>query len=139
MEITYVNDISVEDYNKLRASTGWNEMHPTQAEIGLKNSAYIVAAKDGETTVGTARVVSDGGHIAFIADVVVLPEYQRKGIGKAMMMMVMDHIDSGMKDGCSVHAQLMAAKGKEPFYEKFGFVTRPTEEFGAGMSQWIKR
>ena len=28
---------------------------------------------------------------------------------------------------------LMAAKGKEEFYEKFGFFKRPTEKFGCGM------
>lgn len=28
---------------------------------------------------------------------------------------------------------LGASKGKEAFYEKFGFVSRPNEELGAGM------
>jgi hypothetical protein len=31
----------------------------------------------------------------------------------------------------------MAAKGKEPFYEKFGFLLRPNEKTGAGMDQWF--
>lgn len=30
---------------------------------------------------------------------------------------------------------LNSAKGKEPFYEKFGFKIRPNEE--AGMDQWL--
>jgi hypothetical protein len=31
---------------------------------------------------------------------------------------------------------LMAAKGKEAFYENYGFFTRPTENCGAGMTQF---
>jgi hypothetical protein len=31
---------------------------------------------------------------------------------------------------------LMAARGKEGFYKKFGFIERPNDEKGAGMSQW---
>lgn len=31
---------------------------------------------------------------------------------------------------------LMAAVGKEPFYQKFGFHTRPNEREGAGMLQF---
>jgi hypothetical protein len=34
---------------------------------------------------------------------------------------------------------LMAAKGKESFYEKYGFCKRPDENFGAGMIQFWKR
>ena len=42
-----------------------------------------------------------------------------------------------MKPGYKVKMCLMAAKGKEPFYEKFGFSERPNENLGAGMDQWF--
>jgi len=38
-----------------------------------------------------------------------------------------------------VFINLMAAKGRESFYKQFGFVERPNEEFGAGMTQWIPK
>ena len=138
MNITYTNTVSAEDCNKLRNSAGWLQRHPDQIETGLKNSAFIVAAKDGETTVGMARIVSDGGYVAFIADVLVLPEYQRKGMGKAMMGKIMEYIRSMLRDGYGIQIDLMAAKGKEKFYEEFGFVKRPDDNFGCGMSQRIK-
>jgi hypothetical protein len=34
---------------------------------------------------------------------------------------------------------LMSAKGKEPFYARYGFLERPNAEFGAGMIQFIRR
>lgn len=138
MEIEYTNTISIDDCNKLRNSAGWTQMHIDQIEIGLKNSEFIVAAYDGNTTVGMARIVSDGGYVVFIVDVLVLPEYQRRGIGKNMMKKIMEHIYGMLRDGYCIQVDLLAAKGKERFYEKFGFVKRPDETFGCGMTQRIK-
>ena len=138
MNITYTNSVSAEDCNKLRNSAGWPGMHPNQIKKGLKNSAFIVAAKDGDITVGMARIVSDGGYVAFIVDVLVLPEYQRKGIGKTMMGMIMEYIRNMLKDDYCIQVDLLAAKGKERFYEQFGFIKRPNDNFGCGMTQRIK-
>lgn len=139
MNITYTNTVSAEDCNKLRNSAGWPQMHPDQIKTGLKNSAFIVAAQDGELTVGMARIVSDGGYVFFIADVLVLPEYQHNGIGKAMMEKIMAYIHSNLKDGYFMLVDLMAAPGKEGFYEKFGFIKRPDDTFGCGMSQRLRK
>ena len=98
----------------------------------------IVAVKDGDETVGMARVVSDGGYVYFIADVLVLPEYQRKGIGKSMMEMIMEYLNSKLKEGYCFQVDLLAAKGRERFYEEFGFIKRPNENYGCGMTQKLK-
>ena len=139
MDIIYTNAISAEDCNRLRNSAGWPQMHLEQIETGLKNSAFIIAAKDGNNTVGMARLVSDGGYVVFIVDVLVLPEYQRKGIGKTMMEKIMEYICGKLKDGYCIQVDLMAAKGRESFYEKFGFIKRPDDNFGCGMTQRIQK
>jgi len=139
MEVTYVNSITAEDFNKLRKSVGWTEISAGRAKTGIDNSAFIVAAICEGKTVGMARVVSDGGYIALIVDVIVLPEYQGKGIGKTMMNMVMQYINNSINSGEGIFVNLMAAKGKEPFYKKFGFVERPNEKYGAGMTLWIQK
>jgi len=123
----------------LRNSAGWPKAHIEQIETGLKNSAYIVTAKDGDITVGMARLVSDGGYVVFIVDVIVLPEYQRNGIGKNMMGHLMEHINNMLKDGYFIQVDLMAAKGKDTFYEKFGFVKRPNESYGCGFTKRIEK
>ena len=50
---------------------------------------------------------------------------------------VIKRIKDDMKPGYKVKLNLNSAKGKEPFYEKFGFKVRPNEEAGAGMDQWL--
>ena len=137
--VEYRNSLSAEDFIKLRKTTGWREIKLQQARRGIENAAYIVSAVvDGET-VGMGRLVSDGGYTALICDIIVLPEHQGKGIGKTIVSMIMDYIRNSMEPGESVLVNLMAAKGKEPFYKKFGFIERPNEELGAGMTQWLTK
>lgn len=137
MEITYSNLISVKEYNYLRKSVGWDEIDEEQALTGIKNSAFLISAIVNNKTVGLSRVVSDGGYIAIIVDVMVLPEYQGNGIGKTMIQKVMNHINDSLKEGQCVFVNLMAAKNRESFYSQFGFEARPNEKAGAGMTQYI--
>lgn len=134
--IEYIHSISVEDYNFLRKSVGWKEVESSQAQTGIANSTFLIAAVENNRIVGLTRVISDGGYIAFIADVIVLPEYQGKGIGKTLVEKAIDYIESNLKEGQWVTVNLMAAKGRESFYERFGFAKIPSENFGYGM---IKR
>jgi GNAT superfamily N-acetyltransferase len=86
-----------------------------------------------------SRVLTDGGCVALILDVVVLPEYQGKGIGRDLMLSVMKYINDRLDPNEVSHVCLMAAKGKEDFYKKFGFEERPNDKSGAGMTQCIKK
>ncbi|MDR0946523.1 MAG: GNAT family N-acetyltransferase [Ruminococcus sp.] len=138
MNITYRNTITVEDYNTLRKSAGWKPIHAEQAAAGLTGSALIVAAADGMKTIGTARLVWDGGYAALIKDVLVLPEYQGQGIGTEMMNCIMNFLREKLKPGYSIQIDMMAAFSKEGFYEKFSFTSRPRENRGAGMDMWLK-
>jgi len=82
----------------------------------------------------TASELGDGFTVFYIQDVLVHPEYQRNGIGKAMMQKVMAYI--GLHACSKAVVGLMAASGKEEFYKWFGFTERPNESLGAGMTQF---
>jgi GNAT superfamily N-acetyltransferase len=139
MEIRYDNSITVTEYNNLRSSAGWGMLPTKQAQSGIDRSDYIIAAKKEDKTIGMARVLTDSGCVALILDVVVLPEYQGNGIGNAMLQMIMSYIERNLDEGEIAYVALMAAKGKEGFYQKFGFEERPNDHHGAGMTQWIKK
>ncbi|MDF2486225.1 MAG: family N-acetyltransferase [Herbinix sp.] len=139
MNIIYDNNLKVIDYNHLRTSVGWSPVPEKQAQAGINGCGFLIAAKDGDKTVGMSRVLTDGGCVALILDVVVLPEYQGQGIGRTLMQEVMNYINTRLGEDEVSHICLMAAKGKEGFYQKFGFELRPNDKSGAGMTQWIKR
>lgn len=137
MSITYDNQISYKDYAALRESAGWPKICEEQAMAGIRGSRFLIVAKDGETAISVARVVSDGGYVCYLADVLVLPEYQGKGIGSEMVNHLVNMVKDSMKEGYQTNFVLLSAIGKEGFYERFGFKKRPNEITGFGMAQWM--
>ena len=78
--------------------------------------------------------------MGLVPDVIVLPDYQNRGIGKELMSKAMEFINKTfIEKGQTIFVNLISAKGRESFYEKYGFEKRPNDKFGAGMSQWIKK
>lgn len=139
-QIRYTEQINRDDYRSMRTRIGWVGVSDRQAEIGLANSAYQISAlNESGQTVGFGRVVSDGGFFVLIADVIVLPEYQGRGIGREILNRLLSYVKSTIQAGETVSISLMAAKDKEAFYEQFGFLRRPNEERGAGMSLWLTK
>lgn len=122
---------SVEEYIYLRESVGWPYPDNRSIEKSLNNSNYCVCAFEDNRTIGMSRVVGDDSFIFFVADVIVLPEYQNQGIGTALMKRIMEFLKENVQEYSYI--TLMSAKGKEAFYEKFGFFKRPTDDYGYGM------
>lgn len=129
--------IDARTYNNLRVAVGWAPYQETAIVEGLNGTPFSVVALNGDTAIGMARVVGDGKLVFYIQDVIVLPEYQRLGIGTKLMNLVMEFIDSRSVDHSVIG--LLSAVGKEAFYERFGFIKRPNETVGAGMNIWVKK
>ena len=123
---------SPEDYNWLRREAEWPEMDGDACIRCLPESQYVVSAFDGGELVGMGRIVGDGGLCFYIQDVIVAKSHRRRGVGTAVMEALMDFIaERAVKD---TYVGLMSAVGKEPFYGRFGFTSRPTETLGCGMT-----
>ena len=120
----------------MRSSVGWTPLVEEQAQCCIENSDFIVSCRENGKTLGCARIFWDKGYIAYLADVMVLPEYQGQGIGKALVLECIQFIDRQLKEGWRIKIVIVSAKGKEPFYEKLGFQIRPNKEDGAGMDMW---
>ncbi len=119
-------------YN-MRNIIGWGNTTIPQAEKAVKNSIFHLAAFDGDRIIGIGRLVGDGALIWYIEDLIVIPEYQKKGIGTLMMDQLLEYIEKNSVPGSCTIIGLMATKGKESFYQKFGFRLFPNEHEGAGM------
>ena len=85
--------------------------------------------------VACGRVVGDGVLYFYIQDVIVIPEARNQGHGRRIMEHLMERGLEIAPVGAAIG--LMSAVGKEGFYQKFGFATRPSANFGAGMTQFI--
>lgn len=134
--ITYSELMTPEEYNDLRVSVDWREITPGQAKRGLENTTFLTVARDDEKIIGMGRVLFDYGYTAYIGDVIIRPEYQGQGIGSHIVKSLMDKTLDAACEGDRIMFILGAAKGKEEFYEKFGFKMRPNEYSGHGMSMY---
>jgi len=136
--IEYSNKISIDDYLALRKSADFKALSARQAKAALENCAYLTVARDGEKAVGYTRLIFDNAYFAVLTEVSVLPDYQGHGIGGRMLEDTLDFAKSLIKNGEYLMILLLSARGKEGFYKKFGFEERPDDEYGSGMSLWIK-
>lgn len=121
----------VEEYQALRAAVGWGEADADATHKSIQNSLYWVCVLKQEHVIGCGRVVGDGSLCFYVQDIIVLPDYQGQGLGRRIMEKVMQYLQANARRGGFVG--LMAAKGAAGFYQKYGFLERPTPEYGPGM------
>ena len=138
MEYEITDYVTAEEYMEMRKLMGWGEFPLEQAAEGIRHTTYLRAFRKEGALIAFLRMLWDHGYVVYLADVIVRPEYQGQGLGRALMDDAMAYIGSMLKPGHKVMVSLMAAKGKEDFYKKFGFAVRPDEGHGAGMCRWIE-
>lgn len=132
------NNLTYEDYIALRASVDWNIFDEGQTRTCVSNSTYTITAVDDGKVIGMARMIGDGMYF-LIADVVVRPEYQGKGIGSQIMDKMIEHVEKLTPEGGRSSVTLLSVSGKEEFYMKKGFKLLPHEFCGPGMRKVIKK
>ena len=130
-KIIYDNSISTIDFMSLRESVGFSKVSTKQAQAAIENSNFIISANIDNRTVGMVRLITDGLQ-ALIMDLIVHPDYQKKGIGMCLMKHVLKYIQNMANDGNRILVNLLTDKGKIDFYQKFGF------NESIGMRQYIE-
>ena len=92
MEIIEYQTYREEEILPLYASVGWTAYTdaPNVLHRGFERSLLTLAAYEGETLVGLARAVGDGETVVLMQDLLVFPQYQRRGIGTALMRAMME-------------------------------------------------
>lgn len=92
MEIREYRTYNEGEILHLYASVGWTAYtdHPEVLRKGFENSMLTLAAYEGEQLLGLIRTVGDGYTIVFVQDILVAPEYQRRGIGTALLRAILD-------------------------------------------------
>ena len=132
------NHITVEQYLHLRKQVNWKPLSIPQAQKALDNSLYVLAAYHDGQLAGMGRFVGDGAVICYIQDLILVPDSQSHGIGSMLIERLIAHAASlGLPD-TTMMLDLMCAKGRELFYQKHGFIARPTDELGPGMIQYLE-
>ena len=127
--------VKLEDVLHLYQAVGWtNYTHqPEMLEQALSHSLVIYVALDGDAVVGLIRLVGDGFSSVFVQDLIVLPSYQRQGIGSSLMKEAL----KDYKDAYQVQLVTEETERTLEFYRFMGFETLSTYDC-TGMT-WINR
>lgn len=109
----------LEEVKAIYAAEQWNAYLKDDVRLkrAFDNSLFILGAFDNAALVGFIRCVGDGEHIVLIQDLIVKPEYQKKGIGTALLRTAwekyahvrMFHVVTDLEDTVDNH-----------FYRSFG-------------------
>jgi len=127
LEVSLEDDIERDEVVSLYRANGWSSAEkPEQLIPALKNSDALVTARISGKLVGIGNAISDGSLVAYYPHLLVHPNYQDRGIGRAMMKLL-------QRRYASFHQQILTADAKAvEFYKSLGF-----ERAGKTVPMWI--
>jgi ribosomal protein S18 acetylase RimI-like enzyme len=117
-EILYRDGFDARDFLAL-AQRVWPREYAEEAARQALTQTLNIGAWDGNTLVGSVRLLTDGYFFATIPEILVAPEYQGSGIGRELMRRVVSRAPRGK-----------VAFGAQPesvaFFERIGCERRLT-------------
>ncbi len=127
IELSESKNINWEKVLKLYKKNSWSSAEkPDELIKALENSHALITAWDSDILVGLANSISDGYLVVYYPHLLVLPEYQGKGVGKLIMNRFQEKY-------AGFHQQILVADGRAiDFYNKCGF-----ERAGSCQPMWI--
>ena len=123
--IRYCKDakLTVEEVIDLYVRSTLGERRPIHNkgtfEAMLKNANLTITAWDQDKLIGIARSLTDFGYVNYLADLAVDQEYQRRGIGKELIVQTQKYL------GPDCMIVLLAAPKANEYYEHIGFKHNP--------------
>lgn len=121
VEIKFIDAWPEEEIVSLYKAGGW--WKDSYDSSGIKNLikgsyafAVVIDKKSGKA-IGMGRIISDGVSDAYFQDIVILPKYRNKGIGKKIVETLLERcLSAGI-----LWIGLIAEPGQDVFYNPIGF------------------
>ena len=135
IKITKETSVSLDDVLHLYQAVGWTN-YTNQLQMlsqALSHSLATYLARDGEEVVGLVRLIGDGFSSVFVQDLIVLPTYQRQGIGSTLMKQAL----SDYKDTYQIQLATEQTEKTLEFYRSLGFET--LSSFQCTGMIWVNR
>jgi ribosomal protein S18 acetylase RimI-like enzyme len=114
-EIKYVIDdrqLMAKDFLYLAQKVWRGSYNKEMTQDALGKTINITAWNDG-VLIGCVRILTDGYYFGTIPEIFVMPEYQKRGIGKKLMELAWEASPTSLFFG--------AQPGNETFFEKLDF------------------
>ena len=126
------------EFQKLRLASGFEPLESGRLKKALSASLVRLSAEEDGETVGMVRVAGDGAFVFVIADLLVRPDCRGRGIGTELVNHAVDAISAMLPKGVWATVTLIAAAGRESFYDGLGFHRIPKGEVGNAMQAYVR-
>ena len=135
IKITKETSVSLDDVLHLYQAVGWTNYtnQPQMLAQALTHSLAIYLARDGEKIVGLVRLIGDDFSLVLVQALIILPSYQRQGIGSALMKQAL----ADYKDVYQVQLATEQTEKNLGFYRSLGFET--LSSFQCTGMIWVNR
>ena len=137
MNFLVKKEINVSDFIRIRHSLNWNEIPETLVEKAINGSMINISVFDNEKCIGVGRIVGDGALKGMLTDIMVLKEYQNKGIGKMIVTSLIKELENMVNDGCCFQLEASPTANNREFYIKCGLKYKPENQDGVYL--WIRK
>lgn len=134
---TILKDISTEDFCKIRKALGWKEINYKQVKKALDNTMYKVSIFLDSEVIAIGRLVGDYSCKGVLSDIMVIPEYQGLGIGKAVVTTLLEMVKEGLEIGDKFQIEATPTVGNRDFYIKCGMKYKPENQDGVYL--WTEK
>lgn len=129
IEYKQTRNLSIDSILHLYEANNWSSgKKPNELYNALMNSHSLVTAWDKEKLVGLVNAITDGYLVVYYPHLLVLPKYQKQGIGLNLLKIVTQKYQD-------FHQQILVAEADTvDFYQKCGF-----KKAGETQAMWIDR
>lgn len=125
MPITYQRDtpLDLDQFIELYRASTLGERRPIKSraimQAMMEHGDLTITAWDGDKLVGISRSLTDFAYVAYLADLAVHRDYQKRGIGARLVEETRD----ALEPTCFI--TLLSAPAANEFYPKIGFEHHP--------------
>ncbi len=118
IKLSDTKELPLDQVIHLNKANHWSSAEKPELLIkALNNSHSLISAWEGDKLIGLGNSISDGYLVVYFPHMLVLPEYQNKGIGS----LIINRLKEIYKN---YHQQMLVADGKAiSFYKSAGFNT----------------
>jgi len=137
MSFIVKKEIEPRDFVNIRNNLEWNKIPYGLVKRALDGSMINISIFDDDKCVGVGRIVGDNALKGMLTDIMVMREYQNKGVGKLIVTSLINELRVQIKDGELFQLEASPTANNREFYIKCGLKYKPENQDGVYL--WIRK